>query len=130
MDTEAIEASLEAVAERGDPMPLVYRRLFEAFPETRGLFIMGELAKGHMLDEVLNVVLDFIGPRTYGAQLMRCEIVNHGNLGVPPDAFMAFFPVVRDALREMAADAWTARMDRAWADLLIELQAEFGPVGV
>ncbi|HEY2708304.1 MAG TPA: globin [Caulobacteraceae bacterium] len=128
MDTDVILQTLEAVAERGDPMAVVYRRLFEAYPETERLFIMGPSAKGHMLDEVLNVILDFIGARTYGGQLMRCEVVNHENLGVPPDAFMAFFPIVRDGLREVAGDTWTPEMDRAWAGLLVELQAEFGRV--
>ncbi len=127
MDTSAIEQSLEAVAEIGDPMPVVYRRLFEAFPQTRELFIMGDLAKGHMLDEVLNVILDFIGRQTYGHHLIRAEIVNHEDLGVPPQAFMAFFAIVRDALREVAGAAWTPAMESAWADLLPALQAQFTP---
>ena len=34
-DEETIEASLELVAERvGDPAPLIYARLFAAFPDT------------------------------------------------------------------------------------------------
>jgi hemoglobin-like flavoprotein len=125
VDADAIMESLEAVAERGDPMPAIYRRLFEAYPETRELFIMGDLAKGHMLDEVLNVILDFIGRRTYGPHLMRAEIINHENLGVPPHAFMAFFSIVRDGLREVAADDWTPAMETAWLELLPALDAQF-----
>jgi hemoglobin-like flavoprotein len=125
MDRDAIMQSLEAVAERGDPMPVIYRRLFEAYPQTRELFIMGDLAKGHMLDEVINVILDFIGRGAYGPNLMRAEIVNHENLGVPPDAFMAFFAIVRDGLREVAAGDWTPAMEGAWRDLLPALDSQF-----
>jgi len=79
---------------------------------------MGEAAKGHMLDEVLNAILDFIGPGHYAAALLRSERVNHENLGVDPQVFMVFFAVVRESFRELARPDWTPRMDRAWDDLL------------
>jgi hypothetical protein len=41
---------------------------------------------------------------------------------------MAFFPIVRDSLREVAAGDWTPRMERAWAELLLELEAAFAPL--
>ena len=126
MDADIIIQSLEMVGERGDPMSRVYKRLFEQFPETESLFFMGPSAKGHMLDEVLTVILDFMGPRAYAPHFMRSEIVNHENLGVPPDVFMAFFATVRDTFRDIAAEQWTPQMDAAWAELLSELQAVFG----
>lgn len=126
MDAEIIVESLEAVAERGDPMAAVYQRLFALHPETEPLFILGESAKGHMLDEVINVILDFVGPRTYAPHFMRSERVNHENLGVAPEVFMSFFEIVRDAFRDMAGAAWTAPMDAAWDELLVELAKAFG----
>jgi hemoglobin-like flavoprotein len=114
------------VAERGDPTAAVYARLFALHPELEALFIMGDNAKGHMLDEVLRVVLDHLGPRTYAAGFMRAEVVTHEQLGVPPDLFMRFFPIVRDAFREFAGEDWTPEMDAAWDELLAELQAVFG----
>ncbi|MGH6955391.1 MAG: globin domain-containing protein [Caulobacteraceae bacterium] len=125
MDSSAITQSFEAVAEHGDPATVVYRRLFEAYPETRELFIMGEAAKGHMLDEVFAVVFDFVDARVYAPHFMRSEIVNHEGMGVSPATFMEFFPIVRDGLREVAAHDWTPAMESAWADLLVELRAAF-----
>lgn len=125
MNPDAIEASLEAVAARGDPTAAVYARLFAERPELEALFIMGDAAKGHMLDEVLRVIFDHLGPRTYGAGFMRAEVVNHENLGVPPALFMAFFGTVRDTFRDLAGADWTAEMEAAWVELIGELDAVF-----
>ena len=123
VDSNAILDSLEAAAAHGDPMPVVYRMLFERHPETKPLFMMGELARGNMLDQVFNLILDFIGPDVYATNLVRAEIVNHENLGVPPDVFSKFFAIVCDALREMTGSDWTAQFDAAWNMLLAELDA-------
>jgi hemoglobin-like flavoprotein len=122
-EAQAIEASLEAVAEAGDPTDAVYARLFAANPELEALFVMGRDAKGHMLDEAIRVVLDYVGPRSYATGFLRAEVVNHENLGVPPDRFADFFPVVRDSFRELAGAAWTPEMESAWAALIGELTA-------
>lgn len=119
----AILASLEAAAEAGDPTPEIYARLFDAHPDARALFVLGEGAKGHMLDEVVRAVEDFVGPRSYSPAFFESERVNHGHLGVAPEVFTAFFEVVRDTLREMAAERWTPAMEEAWRRLLPELEA-------
>jgi hemoglobin-like flavoprotein len=123
IDSTTIVESLEAAAAHGDPAPAVYRILFERHPEMKPLFMMGDLAKGNMLDQVFNLILDFIGPNTYATHLVRAEIINHENLGVPPDVFQKFFAIVRDSLREIAASDWTPKMDAAWSVLLTELKA-------
>lgn len=96
MDRAAIVQSLELVAECGDPAPLVYARVFELHPQMRQLFVRD----------------------TDGSNLMRSEIVNHENLGVPPDVFVSFFTTVRDVFAQMLGADWSAAMGKAWAELL------------
>ena len=78
-----IKRSLENVAERGDPVAVVYARVFAAYPEMEKLFVRDTngLVRGNMLAETVNAILDFIDRDTYGGNLMRIEIVNHENFG-------------------------------------------------
>lgn len=126
MDKAAIERSLELVAERGDPTPLVYRRLFAAHPEMEALFVrdVDGGVRGNMLAEAISAILDFIGTNTYGANLMRIEVVNHENLGVPPEVFPAFFASMRDAFADTLGPEWTKETDAAWRGLLVQIDRE------
>jgi hemoglobin-like flavoprotein len=123
-DRTLIAWSLETVAERhGDPTPEVYEKLFAQSPEMEPLFIMDTQgsARGNMLANVFEVLLDLAGPRTYGANMVRAEIVNHEGLGVPPAVFAAFFATVRDTIRELLGADWTPQVDEAWGEVLGEL---------
>ena len=66
---------------------------------------------------------DFIDRDRYGGNLMRSEIVNHENLGVPREVFPAFFVSMRDAFAELLGDAWTLEFDAAWVALLGRIDA-------
>lgn len=120
MNADIIEKSLELVAAKcGDPMPLVYRRLFEQNPTVEPLFVRDTngLVKGEMLTQVIECLLDFAGTRTYSANMIPSELRNHENLGVPPEIFATFFATVRETFREIAGDDWSAEMESAWAEL-------------
>ena len=125
MDAAAILHSLDLVAERGDPARMVYARLFAAHPEMETLFVRDTTGavRGNMLAEAVNVIVDFIDRDRYGGNLMRSEIVNHENLGVPREVFPAFFVSMRDAFAELLGDAWTAEFDAAWVALLGRIDA-------
>ena len=118
-----IERSLELVAERGDPAPLVYARLFAEHPEMEALFVRDTTGaiRGNMLAEVITAVLDFAGPNHYGANLMRAEIVNHEHLGVPPENFCAFFTTTRDVFAKILGEEWTPAIDAAWHEILARI---------
>jgi hemoglobin-like flavoprotein len=121
MDADLIERSLEiAAAQGGDLTPMVYDRLFAAYPEMRALFVRDTngSVRGEMLARVFEMILDFIDRRAYAAQMIQCEVVTHEGYGVPPEVFGVFFGVVRDTLRELAGAAWTADMDGAWSTML------------
>jgi hemoglobin-like flavoprotein len=125
MDTAAIERSLELVAEHGDPADVVYRRLFAAYPEMEALFVRDTDGgiRGNMLSEAIAALLDFIGGNRYGANLMRIEVVNHENLGVPAEVFPAFFNAMRDGFAEILGAAWSNEIEAAWRELLDEIEA-------
>jgi len=123
MDAGLIVRSLELVAERGDPAPLVYARLFAAHPDMERLFVRDTngLVRGNMLAEAINGILDFIDRDNYGGNLMRIEIVNHENLGVPRDVFPTFFTAMRDTFAEILGRDWDSETDAAWHALLARI---------
>lgn len=120
----ALEASLELAAERaGDITPLVYARLFAAWPEMEALFVRDTdgSVRGQMLSQALEALLDLAGPGHFGANLIAAEIVNHENLGVPPEIFGRFFEAVRDAVAEACGADWTAEMAESWGKVIAAL---------
>ena len=124
MSSEIIMESLACVAQAcEDPTSLVYARLFAQHPEMEPLFIMDrqDEAKGHMLFEVIECIIDFIGPRYTSEGLMTSELINHQQIGVPADIFESFFTTVRDTFKDLLAGNWTPDYDHAWDKLLLEL---------
>jgi hemoglobin-like flavoprotein len=125
VDSALITHSLELVAEKGDPAPLVYARLFATHPQMEALFVRDTsgAVRGNMLTEALTALLDFADRDAYGGNLMRAEIVNHENLGVPREVFAAFYATIRDTFAELLGAAWTNDIDAAWKDLLSRIDA-------
>lgn len=128
-ETNLVAASLEALAERDDdPTAAVYRRLFARSPEMEALFIndVRGAARGEMLSVVFETLLDLAQAGYYAPNMIRAEIVNHENLGVPPVVFASFFPVVMETVRETLGDAWTPDTQAAWDQLLGQLEGLVG----
>lgn len=126
MNRDAITQSLDLVAERhADPTPLVYARLFAENPQMEALFIRDTdgSVRGQMLYQVIEAILDFAGPRAFGANLMKTEIVNHENLGVPREVFATFFVTVMATFKDILGADWTPAMDQGWRELLGEIEA-------
>ncbi|KRB39899.1 MAG: globin [Pseudomonadota bacterium] len=125
-EVDLIAWSLAEVAERhGDPTEAVYRRLFSQSPEMAELFINDKTgaARGEMLSVVFETLLDFAGSSSYGGNMVRAEIVNHENLGVPPRVFATFFGTVMETVRELLGEAWTPKVQAAWDHMLANLDA-------
>ena len=118
--------TLEAVAERrGDPTPDVYRRLFEAHPHLKRLFVMdtnGDV-RASMMQQGLECILDYVGERLVAPQIISAERARHDGYGVPQDQFDAFFVAMRDTFRDILGADWTPMMEREWAGLLAEFAA-------
>jgi len=133
MGVDAITESLEQVAERcGDPTAAVYGLLFARHPEMLDLFVRDTngAVRGQMLNQAFEIIMDYIGPRSFSANFIACEVVNHENLGVPPEVFASFFGVMRDAFRDILGADWTPAFDQAWRELVGELSARAGAEAV
>jgi hemoglobin-like flavoprotein len=129
MTDDAVIRSLEAAAGQGDPGPVVYARLFAAYPELEALFVRDRdgSVRGHMFQEMINALVDLRADNVYGANLFRIERVNHEQLGVKPEIYPAIFAILRDVVRDMAAQSWTADMEQAWSGLLAQVDALMQP---
>lgn len=124
MRNDLIVQSIERAAERcADLTPLVYARLFRQRPETESMFRKQpkDLAKGEMLAQTLQAILDIVSNGRYGAHMIQCEVLSHNHYGVPVETFGVFFAVVADTIRDVIGADWTTETDAAWKQLLIEL---------
>jgi hemoglobin-like flavoprotein len=128
-DATIITDTLERVAERvGDPIPLVFERLFAEMPEAEPLFVRdrGGLVRGQMFQVTMESLLDFLGDRSYGANLIQIERVNHQGLGVEPEMFDRFYLTVMATFKDVLGVEWTPEMDRVWTRVIGELTAPPG----
>ena len=124
-----ITKTLDRVAECvGDPTPLIFERLFAEMPEVEALFIRdkGALVRGQMFQVTMESLLDFLGDRSYGANLIQIERVNHQGLGVEPELFDRFYLTVMATFREILGADWTAEMETVWTHVVGELTCRSG----
>jgi hemoglobin-like flavoprotein len=123
-DAAIITETLERVAERaGDPMPLIFERLFAEIPEAEALFVRdnGGLVRGQMFQVTMESLLDFLGDRSYGANLIQIERVNHQGLGVEPEMFDRFYMTVMATFKDVLGTEWTEEMENVWSRVIGEL---------
>ena len=121
-----IEQSFELAAERCEDLtPLVYRRLFDAHPETRAMFRTegSELVKGSMLALTIDAILDFAGERTGHFRMIAAEISSHDAYGTSRELFIAFFGIIAQTLREIVGADWSDDIDAAWRKLLGDIES-------
>ena len=119
-----IEASLEAVAERGiDPTAAIYERLFQAHPELKPLFWRDDngAIRGEMLARVFEAILDFIGDRRYSDHMISTEMITHEGYDVPREAFSTFFANVGEGLKDVLGPDWTPGYETAWTEMLADV---------
>jgi hypothetical protein len=123
-DDAVIADTLEQIAARvGDPVPLVFRRLFAELPDVEALFVrdQGGLVRGQMFQVTMEGLLDFVGDRSYGANLIQIERVNHQGLGVEPAMFDRFYWTVKATFKDILAEDWTEEMEAVWTRVVGEL---------
>ena len=123
-DAAIITETMERVAERvGDPIPLIFARLFAEIPEAEALFVRdkGGLVRGQMFQVTMESLLDFLGDRSYGANLIQIERVNHQGLGVEPEMFDRFYLTVKATFKDILAGQWTDEMETVWTRVIAEL---------
>lgn len=123
-DAAVITETLDLVAARvEDPMNRVFDRLFAEMPEVEALFIRdtGSLVRGQMFQVTMESLLDFLGDRAYGANLIQIERINHQGLGVEPEMFDRFYVTVMATFKDILGSDWTAEMEAVWTRTIAEL---------
>lgn len=128
-DAAIITATLELVSARvGDPTSLLFARLFAEHPEAEALFVRDKdgLVRGQMFQVTMESLLDFLGDRGYGANLVQIERVNHQGLGVEPEIFDTFYLAVKATFRDILGADWTEEMETVWNRVIKELTGVSG----
>jgi hemoglobin-like flavoprotein len=128
-DAAVITDTLDQVVERvGEPIPLVFARLFRETPDLEALFVRDTdgLVRGQMFQVTIESLLDFLGDRSYGANLIQIERVNHVGLGVEPEIFDRFYLTVMATFKEILGDDWTDEMERVWTRVVGQLTGRAG----
>jgi hypothetical protein len=123
-DTAVITETLERVAELvGDPTPIVLEHLFAEIPEAEALFVRdkGGLVRGQMFQVTMESLLDFVGDRSYGANLIQIERINHQGLGVEPQMFDRFYLTVMASFKDVLGADWAREMETVWTRVVGEL---------
>lgn len=116
-ESEVITDTLDQVAQRvGDPTKLVFERLFRDLPDLEALFVRDAdgLVRGQMFQVTVESLLDYIGDRSYGANLVQIERINHQGLGVDPAMFDRFYLTVMATFKDILGVAWTTDMETVW----------------
>ncbi len=114
-DLELINASLENAAERCDDMtPLFFDAFFAMRPEAPPLFSQNVVAKGRMLIEILNLVVEQAEGAGYVEHTVKTSASDHSFWGVTLDMYNDVFRALLDTLRKLIGDAWTAETEAAW----------------
>lgn len=125
-DLEIIEFTLEYVAEKhGDPTNSVYERLFQRHDDLEKFFVLDDNnhARGNMLTQVFEILLDMAGPKRYGIGAISAEQSNHfSSYGVERQTFMEFFYIVSETCRDMLGEKWTDEIDDAWKRVLCNIE--------
>jgi methyl-accepting chemotaxis protein len=118
LDVEALEASFDLVAPRGEELvDTFYRRLFAAAPSVRPLFAGTDLSrqKAKLLATLVLLRnslrdLDALVPtlRELGAR--------HGAYGAQAEHYPAVGAALITSMAELAGEAWRPEYERAWSD--------------
>jgi hemoglobin-like flavoprotein len=117
LDLDALEASFDLVAPRGDElMDTSYRRLFSAAPAVRPLFATTDLRRQKtMLLAALVLLrkslrdLDAVVPK------LRELGARHVAYGAEPAHYPVVGHVLIGSMADVAGDAWRAEYGQAWA---------------
>ncbi len=123
-DAAVITETMELVAARvDDPMKFVFQRLFAEQPDVEPLFIRdkGGLVRGQMFQVTIESLLDFLGDRSYGANLVQIERVNHQGLGVEPEVFDQFYLTVKATFKDILGPDWTDTMETVWTRVVTDV---------
>ncbi|WP_437612215.1 globin domain-containing protein [Sorangium sp. So ce834] len=115
-DAELLRDSFELVVQRDQEFPrLVYRALFERYPQARRLFTRNSPgAQGTMFERALMAVLDHLEDDVWLTEKLARLGAQHAAYGVTPEMYEWFGEALVAALSEVSAADWTEAHRDAW----------------
>lgn len=116
--------TLERVATReGDPHDRIYARLFEVHPEFLDLFVMDTDGgvRASMLTSSIDCLIGIAEGKDTPRLLLEAARVHHDSYGLASKDIDVMFEIMRDVFRDILGDDWSAQMETAWTDILLEL---------
>ena len=123
MSAALIVQSFERASELcPDLTPLVYQRLFREEPGLEEFFVLDRTGavKGNMLSWLIRSILDFVGDRAYGQNLIQAEALHHDGYGVSKEQFARIFGTLARTLEDILGDEW-ASYSAAWSGRIADL---------
>ncbi len=119
---ERIKASLPVLRERGlDLVGKFYDRLFEVRPDTRSLFVKGEMRQRIKFTLMLHELVSHIDDWEWIQEAVTPLGVRHRKYGVRPEHFEVVGEVLSAVLADVLSDTWTDADREAWTTLYQEV---------
>ncbi len=124
-DTEAMEASLAAVADAGvDIRHALFDRFFAAYPERRASFMVVDASSRRMTDETLQMMFGLAKGEGWVWPLVTELVHTHRAYGPLPIAeYDAFIDMTVAELGAAAGTVWTAECAAGWQEQAEALKA-------
>ena len=118
LDTHALRESFQVVVERApDVTRRFYEILFDRYPQVRGLFGRNSSRRQEeMLTRALVAVLDHLEDSAWLEDTLGALGAAHVDYGVTDEMYGWVGECLLATLAEIAADAWTPRIESAWRD--------------
>jgi len=117
LDVEALRDSFQLVVERN---PQVVRRfyeiLFSRYPAARPLFSPDTRRQEEMLTGALVAVMEHLEDAAWLSSQLAALGAKHAGYGVEDHMYSWVGECLVAALKEIAATAWTPRIEQAWLD--------------
>jgi hemoglobin-like flavoprotein len=118
LNIDALEASFDSVAPRGDELVEVfYRRLFAVAPAVRPLFAGTDLKRQKgMLLAALVLLRKSLRNLAAVTPTLRDLGARHVRYGALPEHYPVVGQVLIASMAEIAGDAWTVEYELAWTE--------------
>ncbi len=119
LDVDALRESFELVVARSPRMTdRFYENLFERHPEARRLFGASLAKQQEMLTRALVAVIERVEDGTWLTETMHAMGARHVGYGVTDEMYPWVEGALLETMAEIAAEAWTPRVEAAWKDAL------------
>lgn len=118
LDVEALQESFQLVVEKCPTVTTrFYEILFERYPQAKALFGRNsQKQQEEMLTRALAAVIDHLEDAPWLRETLVALGAKHVHYGVTDEMYGWVGESLLATLAEVAAEAWTPRVEKAWTD--------------